>query len=551
MKKIAILSALIFIIFPITAKSDFSEHNTEKTNWVYSQLERVSESLENYIQSTLDTYFGGDAFSALGDAIGEKFGQKFAESLSGIISIGPLLSFSDLVNIGLGINSPSESEIMLKILLEAISEAKEEIIQSIDEAFEDETRARLNTIIRDLALYNTSLEEHKEATYYILWDLITDANYVMERIEARPHNHFENLHHYMTVAALQIEMHKEYRHRLSRDITPWLTDDEIDDVIRNALSPQIDYVNNFLSYVSRTSNLSLWQQYFRDEFNFSEAKFVKPLDPSDPIFDHPDRTYIEGSGIYSYRMGEHDIEFKVVLTTCRTIQKHRRINADLFDANGQYAGNISRRLSCSTYPNNNVLTAVNGSNGLFNVVNRHATDQAAFDRYLVSGYESIYHMINTWWEMTNNPPRQRSEVDDTIENVLSGIYSDVSVSMLYGGETHENGTTIYHYTVEVENIGFDIANDVSLNISYSGGPIHDLAIDPTSGTGQTCESHTACQFDAIPAGEARSAVLSIDLMTQPEGDHEFLLDVTTSSPEVILDNNYTSYHVNYWIPPEN
>src|SRR5690606_14837650 len=122
-----------------------------KESWFYAQATKLSEKFQKSIEDAIDNAFEDSMYKMLGEGIAEKFGKTFAKNLSGIISIGPFLSVTDVLGLG---QKKTESQVMLEILLQAIEQAKEDIINSVELQFQDETEARLNTIIRDLDIYN-------------------------------------------------------------------------------------------------------------------------------------------------------------------------------------------------------------------------------------------------------------------------------------------------------------------------------------------------------------------------------------------------------------
>lgn len=411
--------------------SDYSEKNSEKDSWFYTQLSEAEEKLKSAIEDAVDNAFEDSMYELLGQGIAEKFGEQFSESLSGIISIGPFLSVTDL----LGSGGATESQVMMKALLQAIEEAKEDIILSVEQQYQDETEARLNAIIRNLDIYNARSTEYRKTSYSTLNDLINDANYVLERIEQKDDKYADNLHRYITLSGLQIQMQKEYTRWLVLDTNPSADEQHIDSETEAVLTPQVAYANSFLS-ISSAGTINFWKQAFKDEFS-AQIEFDGRI-PSNgfPFIDgvtnrkksgkRPGQTYDatdkSNSGFYTYRMGEGKVRFKAIMEECvgtRTVS----LVFHIFDASNKYTGKASKFYSNGigkcTQVNNNPLTSlpdtVANSAAVRDAIKNHQNDTEAFLQYADEGLSPIVDILDQWWELTSNGQRPKSEIEEYID----------------------------------------------------------------------------------------------------------------------------------------
>src|SRR5690606_28281899 len=103
----------------------------------------AEDKVRDYVQDAINDFFEEPMYEIIGRGIGEAFGESFAKNFSGLISIGPFLSMDSLI----GSFGASESQVMTRVLLKAIEQAKEEIIAAVEENYRVETRARIDALI--------------------------------------------------------------------------------------------------------------------------------------------------------------------------------------------------------------------------------------------------------------------------------------------------------------------------------------------------------------------------------------------------------------------
>src|SRR5690606_18212397 len=85
------------------------------------------------------------------ERMSQEFGEEIGKTLTSFVGIGPFFSFAMLASGG----GPSETQIMMQVLLEAIDDARDEIIDAVEKNFQDETESDLNALILALDIYNS------------------------------------------------------------------------------------------------------------------------------------------------------------------------------------------------------------------------------------------------------------------------------------------------------------------------------------------------------------------------------------------------------------
>ena len=435
MRPIIRIIILTIILFPATSQSSsYSDKNTEKPHWFYDPISYAGQKFQEWLTDAVDNAFEESMYQILGEAIGQKFGESLAEHFSGFVSIGPFLSVTDLLGLG---RKNTESQVMLKILLEAIENAKQDIINSVELQFQDETEARLNAIIRDLDIYNARSTESRMTAYTTLTDLISHANYVLARIEQKTDKYADNLHRYTTLAALQIQMQKEYTRWLVLTSNPSTTEEEIESETMTVLSTQIAQVDNFISN-SQIGTISFWRNTFNNEFsNRSTVSFLRRIPEneipfiegvSNKVIRHGGRvprTEIvnliepEYSGYYSYKMGSGTVEFMLLFTGCQNYRTYGEMSFHIVDAAGNVSGQAIHRRACTEH---NKKSYVNLPRDLINslaiqrAIDNHMNDNDAFMKYLREGYQPIREVVSQWRLMAGMTEKPVSEIDTYMDS---------------------------------------------------------------------------------------------------------------------------------------
>lgn len=436
MKPIFMVIILTAILSPtISQSSSYSDKNTEKSHWFYDPLSYAGQKFQEWLTDAVDNAFEESMYQILGEAIGQKFGESIAEKLSGFISIGPFLSVTDLLGIG---QRNTESQVMLKILLEAIENAKDDIISSVEEQFQDETESRLEAIIRDLDIYNSRSIPARMTAYTTLADLISNSNYVLARIEQKQNKYVDNLHRYITLAALQIQMQKEYTRWLMITSDATLTEEAIEEETMAVLSTQISQIDNFISN-SPIGTISFWKDSFDDEFSErTSIKFSRRVPENEiPFIEGVSNKVIrtggrggtttivnliepEHSGYFTYTMGAGTVEFMVLHTGCERYPRTTIGEMDFYivDTANNIVGGASYRDSSGCprpgrpYPYNSILPRNLASEpSIQNAIKNHVNDDAAFLKYLHEGYQPIREIINQWRAMAGMTDKPVSEID--------------------------------------------------------------------------------------------------------------------------------------------
>ncbi|MCH8545027.1 MAG: hypothetical protein LAT61_15800 [Alcanivorax sp.] len=524
------------------ANSGYADANPDRQSWFLAQGRKIEKNFKAQIERSIEEAFEENVFGFFANSLAEGFADHLVSGLGGMFSIGPLIEMSATFNLSLGAGESRilrQIEVMTRILLESIELSKDEIIASVDQHFQDETRARLNSIIRDLSIYNARSEANRSADYRLLGDLISHANYVLERIEVRPGNVHDGLHNYMSLVGVQVIMQREYTRWLYLNETdPNAGEDVIDEETASVLGAQLSPVNNFLVN-SEVGSVSAWKDLFHEEFYGAkdDIEYVGGVS-AERINSFTGQQYnpnlSDFSGRYTYPIGEdRRVEFMVVASHV-SVQSSgpgdsflKSINYDAYGPAGNYTGSFQdvRVTDGSLIPYPPTESVVRESIAA-DVVQAHKESDEAFAGFMLDGYMPVKRMMDTWWGLTNRPPRMLSEVDNELDQVLSA-YSDIVVNIQPYQEYMMDGD----YLVTLSNIGGATATQVGFDIDYSG---YIALIEGRNGAEVYCDSSYYCTVGDIQPGEE----VRLFVVLFYDGAHRPLsVDALTSSQELRTGNN--------------
>ncbi|MDX1587560.1 MAG: hypothetical protein R3296_01385 [Oleiphilaceae bacterium] len=426
LKILALLISISIAIPAYTNEISYAEKTPPNENWFYQQGNKLVSKLKNQIEKSINESFEENIFKLIGEQLGDSFAKKFTKDLAGVVSVGPFVSLDSLLVLSGLTNSGDERvlmqiRVMTEILLEAIDTSKEEIIAAVDKQFQDETEARLNTIIRELDRYNSRSEAGRRAHHWKLNSLINDASYVMERFEIKSEKHIDNIHLYINIASLQLIMEKEFTEwRYLEKINPHAGEEEIKAEVNSVLATQIYHANKFIT--SRTiGSLEHWRNNFHSQFpdidNINAAfERIPTLSEWKKINGHSKEGLLEeerkSSAVFSYSMGGEKVEFMQIVKElpfgmCQVYDTSNKLV-------GQYA---SQSMPVGPYW---VYYGCDksGNKKLFRrAVENHRDSDEAFFQYLEDGYLPAIQMVDAWWDLAEvNYSRPISEVESHILN---------------------------------------------------------------------------------------------------------------------------------------
>lgn len=418
MKKVLSYFVLLFVSVNVSA-GDLSDENTQKDSWVYSLKEKAEKKLLDSIEDAVNDYFEGDVWSVIGEKIGEELGNKFFENLSGFVSVGPFLSMDSFIG------GSSESEVMTKVLLNAIEQSKDEIINAVEKSYQNETEANLDALILDYAIFSSRSEEFQQNDFRALKDFSQAASNVKKRLQQTGNKLFDNLHLYMTVAGLHIEIQKQYSRRMAIDLygnpSPSIVETDYKNVLKTLLQDSMGVVVD-----SEIGSYDRWEKSFYSSFGES-AVYAGSLKSTDSV---PSGYHRSLSGRFYYLMNGHRVYFKVLsygecdVFRMGTGGSARNLYAGsyaVFDASGKFIkkywiSSLSIDV-CNGVQKNLVRSSLSTkTNGFAPVIQAHKDSKDAFLKYLKEGYLPVKRMFDAWWDRSGMPARRYSEVDVFVEN---------------------------------------------------------------------------------------------------------------------------------------
>lgn len=552
----------------IAAPSDetsqvYAKNNGEKENWFFSKLgklfDKAGDKLLNAFEEAVNDFFEGNVWEKFAEGLVSKFGDTIFDNFSNFFSFGPFFSFDSLFSSQN--EGPSEIQIMTQILLDAIDDSKEEILNAIEEHYQTETEVLLNTIIRELAVHNARSYGQRAARFSELRPWITFANTVKERIEIKQESVFDNLHLYMKVAALQIQMELEYTRFSYLDTNPEATEEEILAETERVMTAQLGQDLAFITG-NQIGSLAAWEQSFDNSLRHAQETLVfhehespevcRPHIGSDPYFAPDEGFYstpdmcqywhinVPERGYYSYRMNDTEVNFFVGFDSGPDRYNMCSRYAYIFDVSGKYLGREAMVIDCH---GNDAIGALQNSDLVAEAIDNHRSDREAFKAYLRDGYLPVKKMIDKWWELTGLQSRTKSEVDAFVENNLENK-ADLLVSLKPHGDSKakkfgddlkisywievSNLGKVDAYNVRAETFGPKIVRNHGTDVKKSR--LFNFFGDLEDGIGSECyieNTRFMCDFGTIEAGTRKRALVSV--ITNKNFKRDFTAKVTSSS----------------------
>lgn len=402
-----LIIALSSIFLTIQASSSysgpFSEHVDGEDGWLYSEVAENADKALKEILTRVDTQFNQAVSNYV---ISNFFGGSKDPNIKSLVGIIPQLNITALVFP----SGPSETQVMLQILLAAMEEMKEEIIDAVDANYQDETEANLNTVIYEVGSYNLRPAAERKRSYGTLFHLKTLAQYVKERIATREDKAIENLHLYMLAASVQFEIEREYTRWLTLDTNPTASNEyiqsRIDDQFRYFLDGIFEYVNNDV-----IGEVATWRAAYEDSFSSpSDYQFSRTVQSgtvtgcttvrgvktctTSPVYKH----------LYKYYMNNIPVEFEVKQTSSVS----RLVYFGVYNAEGTSTDTISCPCIAGS---STLLTRLKASS---DPIDDHKASSPALAAYIRLGYDPAAEILDAWWYSYYGSQRPHSEVDTFI-----------------------------------------------------------------------------------------------------------------------------------------
>lgn len=389
------ISLIIFFSGSAYSETKFSDFIDSKDSWIYQRIGEGGDELLERIDTSLQEVFQEKVLDALLERLQVELGDEMLNSLSSIVGFGPMLS----VMSSIGNDGPSESQIMVQVLLEAISDSQYEIIDAVEEIYQDDTMSRLDALLLEHNIFNSRAIDRQQHNFKDLVPLSRDAGIIKKRLEQRENRMVENSHLYMLAAGLHIEIQKQYTRWSRLDQYPSTSEEEIAaeymDVFRTLLRDSTSAV------AEKMGSVSDWRQSYRNSFGrANDIQFVKSVS-GDGDFEHVFRM--------SYTFNGDPVEFTVLVSP-------RIFNVRIYvvlDATGVHvADELGPR---GGYTNHALQVARQWGD---EVIGRHKADEGAFSKYVHAGYPSVAKILDDWWEFADISfnGRQKLEIDEYIDS---------------------------------------------------------------------------------------------------------------------------------------
>ncbi len=386
----------------IASAKSFSDMVQEKDSWIYQKIHSSKEELIKKIETNVNMVFKEAVIDRIVEKMTEEFGEQAGKTLASFIGVGPFLS---VAAIAAGSQGPTETQIMMQVLLEAIGEAREEIINAVEENFQDETESDLNALILSLDIYNSRDEAARKAEYQLLADMSYYAARIKKRLEQKTERAVDNSHLYMLISGLHLEIEKQYTHWLTLSIDPTASPVAIEAAYVSVLDVLVRDNFNFLNN-GAIGSLSSWKSSFEKSFD-TKVDYIGPV-PNNEI---PAGRVQDDAYYFSYKFNEKPLQFKVLGGSgCGAGYRNNYMYDALGRNVGKFVGGCKTRVSHQLR-----LTQEN----IDRVVNSHKADAESFNKYVLDGYVPVREIFDKWWKLSVGTERPKSEVDQFVDNVIA------------------------------------------------------------------------------------------------------------------------------------
>jgi len=391
----------------------FSDAVKGEHEWVYKTTKNAETAFMNHIEDELEALYREQVMDWILDSAYGLIGDENAAAFTTLAQFVPAVSFAVMFQSAAG---PSQSQLMLQTMLEAMSKMKNEIIDAVDAVYQDETEANLNALILELDIYNSRSDLNRQTAYRSLESLSVLASQVKKRIEQRTDKVAENSHLYMLASTLHFEIQREYTRWLELDSNPSASNaqiqSEIDTVFGTVLRDNYDFFNN-----GSIGQLNTWQIGFEDSFSDSSAISYSRSGPTTstkvPVCVYLRgikscvlKTFTSTSDYYKYYFNSQPVEFKVAKSGQNRCPQFA--NYTIYNAEGVVTDSFT-----STCGSSSVLSRVRAST---DAIDDHKNDASALAKYVKEGYTPIADIMDEWWFTYYGTNRPDSEVDNYVAN---------------------------------------------------------------------------------------------------------------------------------------
>ncbi|PUA28837.1 MAG: hypothetical protein B0W54_10500 [Cellvibrio sp. 79] len=349
------------------------------------------------IKKKVNEYFRDEVIKPLFQSLtAELGGAANNEQVKKLFDALPVISFFIKIATAGG-NGPSESQVMLKVILTAIDNAKNDIINAVDQAYQSDTEAKLQTIIHQLNIYNLYSLETQKTSYVTMLDLSYAASEIKKRLQQKPEKTIENAHLYLLVSSLHMEIERQKIAILNYVSFPGYSEDFIkqrstEEFLRVAnymVDDGLTYINN--AYVG---SLEAWKTEYKNSIT-SNVTWVRDETSSTKIF--------------SFAMNSKPVEFLVK----KGLPLRYTCPYTIFDPLGNKY--FTTEGSCGL---SNSQLAELVKNNIGGILELFKKDVVSFDKYMSDGYEPIKKAFDGWWIAAGKIGfRPQSSVDMYVSNI--------------------------------------------------------------------------------------------------------------------------------------
>lgn len=373
----------------------------DKDSWIYGKIDSVKDEVIKKIEKEVNAAFKEAVIDKMIERMSQEFGEEIGKTLGSFIGVGPFFSFAMLASGGGG---PSETQIMMQVLLEAIDDARDEIIQSVEQNFQDETESDLNALILSLDIYNSRDMDARKLEYQLLSDMSYYASRIKKRIEQKTSKAVDNSHFYLLIAGLHMEIEKQYTHWLTLHIDPSATEEEIQSNYDRVLGVMVKDSYKLINE-GAIGSVASWKASFENSFD-DKVEFAGDV----PESEIPQGRIHKYAYYFSYTFNGKPIQFKVLGGKGCTVAYR---NYYFYDSVNGYVGSAIG--GCKTNVGYQV-PFVQKNIGM--VVDAHKADSASFNKYVLDGYVPIREIFDLWWILAFDTERPKSEVDIFVDDLL-------------------------------------------------------------------------------------------------------------------------------------
>lgn len=420
-KNTLLASGLIFSLgSSFTYAESLSDMVHDKDSWIYKKIHSAKDEAIKKIEKEINAAFKEAVIDKMIEKMSQEFGEEIGKTLTSFVGIGPFFSFAMLASGGGG---PSETQIMMQVLLEAIDDARDEIIDAVEQNFQDETESDLNALILALDIYNSRDMNARKLEYQLLSDMSYYASRIKKRLEQKTSKAVDNSHLYLLVAGLHVEIEKQYTHWLTLHVNPSASEEEIQSNFDSVLDVMVRDSYKFINE-GAIGSLASWRASFENSFS-DKVEFAGYV----PANEIPQGRNYDDAYYFSYKFNDKPIKFKVLggkgcALAYRNYYFYDSVNGYLGSAIGGCKTNVGYQ-----------VTLVQKNIGM--VVNAHKADSASFNKYVLDGYVPIREIFDLWWRLAFDAERPKSEVDIFVDELLEAAEAEKPSACEISGKSGE------------------------------------------------------------------------------------------------------------------